>query len=425
MKRPLIAFLLTSMAATLAFGAHLSSQCFLQDGLGHTLDGVSVDDMHPIASVSKVMTSYWAVKTMGANGRYKTVFHLKKIDAEQYDVHIQGSRDPFSDQQMWQYVVGELNKKGIYKIRNLTFDENFKYSRSSPEHPTIHISDVSQPAPDTVAASIRSSLQGLNVGYGATRALALSEMNLSLPESIHLQVSDIVFSSLSDFKPDDFDEHQVYQSAPLVTLLREMNRNSNNFAANQFFESLGGAEQFQVFMEKDLNLGPNEVSFVNGSGDRYERTSQAYNLASCRSIVTVLKAMSDTLKVSHLQLDNVFALAGADEGGASTVSEVYKDDLTNHALVAKTGTVNPAVTLGGVMSTEDGDFYFGYIYATNGSAGDWRSARLQIRAQINNFFRQHAAKPMNASVGKFLPFDSQSTLTKLQVTDPRRPHSLS
>ncbi len=67
---------------------NLSSSCTSTDG--KTIKGLRTDDLYPIASVSKVFTSYWALKTYGVDYRFITKVHLAKVEGE-WQAHIEGS----------------------------------------------------------------------------------------------------------------------------------------------------------------------------------------------------------------------------------------------------------------------------------------------------------------------------------------------
>jgi hypothetical protein len=83
-------------------------------------------------------------------------------------------------------------------------------------------------------------------------------------------------------------------------------------------------------------------------------------------------------------------------------------------MVAKTGTVDPAVALAGMISTDKGDIYFGILYQTNGP-GDWNRGRDAIRNQVVALMAKFGGKDrINGyhSAG-FLPFDSSSKLVRI------------
>lgn len=399
--------------------SEMRAGCYLQDKEGEQLQGVNVDKRYEIASVSKVMTAYWATKKLGLNARYSTAVYLRKVEDGLYDAHIKGSRDPYTGREMFQFLTAELNRRGITKLRNLTYDEKFKFiDQVRSNHIAASHFTLSSPTEDLVMRQIRSVVSSISTGYPQLVARAKSVHNLNLPAAIRLNISDIHFMSSSQLDESAYDETVIYRSAPLGAALKEMNRNSNNHAANQIFESLGGADAFAKFIKADLGLEEKDIRFVNGSGDRLdlEDGKSVYNEATCRTIVKVVVAFRNELRKYDAFLQDVMAVAGQDpEGERSTVSALYNNDETGDALIAKTGTVNPSITLGGMINTEEGRIYFGYIYSAEGTAASWRDARGKIRTQVVKLFQKFGGRStIDYKATRFVPFDGDSRLQKLE-----------
>jgi D-alanyl-D-alanine carboxypeptidase/D-alanyl-D-alanine-endopeptidase (penicillin-binding protein 4) len=424
MKRALlnsVVILGTSLTASGALASKIKASCYLQDGEGKALQGVNVDERHEIASVSKVMTAYWAVKKMGTEGRFPTVFHITPVANNLYDVHIQGSHDPYFGRQTLQFLVSELNQIGVSHIRSLTFDEKFRFleevrGRSAAQG---HF-QLDAPSDHRVMVEMRGTLNALTKGYDLLSKKAQDGQGLRLRKSIALRVDSIEFKSTADFVATPETRAHVYMSAPVHVLLKEMNRNSNNYAAHQIFEALGGAEEFQKFIKADLNLEEKEIKFVNGSGDRLDLVGNksVYNEATCRSVVKIVRALDLEMQRQKSSILDVMAVAGEDpsENERSTVTALYNADSTSGALVAKTGTVNPSVTLAGMISTNEGDVYFGYIYGTKGTAADWRDARGMIRSQVFKLMSNFGGKKeVSYDAHTFLPFDQKSELQLMKI----------
>lgn len=412
-----LSVILTGTIATLpARAASLRASCHIEDVAGDRLEGVNVDDRYPIASVSKIMTSYWAVAKMGVDGRFVTRVAVRKVSGDTYDLHLTGSRDPYFGKWAFQYLTSELNRLGITKIRQMTYDENLKFLvDTTGDIATAHL-DNHEPGPDRVMRELRRAVEGIANGYDGMKSRATAVHGMSLPSSIRLSVEDIHFVSKDDFVSSQYDDTYIYRSAVVTELLKEMNRNSNNYAANNIFESLGGPEKFRVFIKDRLGLDSSSIRFVNGSGDsKATADGKVYNEATCRAIITVLQALRTELKKSGLGLHQVLAVAGRSANGTRSTVDMYKNDETEGALIAKTGTVNPAITLAGMMTTEEGNIYFGYIYKTNGSGADWRTARQKIKVAITALFREHGGgQALSSRPEAFLAFDGTSKLTRAE-----------
>lgn len=409
-----LSLLLTVLTAAYPAGAaSLRASCHLEDNANDRIEGVNVDDRYPIASVSKIMTAYWAVAKMGVNGRFPTRVSVRKVSNDLADVHLTGSRDPYLGKWALQYMVSELNRIGVAKVRRLTFDENFKFLvDTTGDIATAHL-DNHEPAPDRVGRELRRAVDNIAGGYDGLKSRVNSTRKMSMPSSIRLKVEDISFLSRNDFNPAQYDDAYTYRSTVLNEILKEMNRNSNNYAANNIFESLGGPEKFQAFIKERLGLGTDAMRFVNGSGDsKVTASGKIYNEATCRAVIKVLQALRAELKKNGLGLHHVLAVAGRNAPGTKSTVDMYKNDETTGALIAKTGTVNPAITLAGMMVTEEGNVYFGYIYKTNGSGGDWRAARQKIKVAVTALIKEHGGgDPMSSVPEAFLAFDEGSKFT--------------
>jgi D-alanyl-D-alanine carboxypeptidase/D-alanyl-D-alanine-endopeptidase (penicillin-binding protein 4) len=107
-----------------------------------------------------------------------------------------------------------------------------------------------------------------------------------------------------------------------------------------------------------------------------------------------------------MSLKDVMAVSGADGG---TLSPRF--DSIRNSLVAKTGTVDPAVTLAGMLSTNQGEVYFGVFMDTE-SPADWNNARDQVRDKVMDLMQQFGGRRVfDYTAQSFLPFDSSSNVS--------------
>lgn len=388
------------------------------------VEGVGLDRMLPIASVSKVFTTHWAIVALGPEYRFRTRFWIERTGKNSARVHIQGSHDPYTGREMMQFVVGELNRLGITEISDLSFDEKFKFlihARAShvaqgyflPEDPSI----------DRVSYNLKTFFENPTTQYQNLRQVSKNYTGLELPDKLQIRVKRVFFRGSEEFEAKPEHEVYEYQSTTLSHILKEMNRNSNNHAANQIFEFLGGAKAFHLFIRKQLPEYQNYVEFYNGSGDRYQRSNETrfYNQASCRAVIAMLVDLNRWLKVYKLSLEDVLPVAGQDyRGEPSTVTQVYNNPTTSGVLVAKTGTVNPSISLAGQAHTKEGPVFFHFVYSTRGP-DQWGTGRTRIAAQVNQMIQRFGGPaPHNkgAEVSRFLPFDSNSTLKKIDLRMP-------
>ena len=211
-----------------------------------------------------------------------------------------------------------------------------------------------------------------------------------------------------------FDRHQVtssfiLKSVELHRILKEMNRNSNNFAADKLFERLSRIQTFKDYLTKSLNIDEKEFNFVNGSG--YPEVIQGkkiYNSATCDTVLKVDKKLYQIAAAQNFGLRYILPVAGldADADGDSTVTNIYSSNLTEGSLVAKTGTISQSVSLAGAVLTNDDLVYF-HITATSGDYA-------QIKNFIHSLIKNNGGKSTvdNYKPQPFLPFDENSISEK-------------
>jgi len=395
------------------YASQMRSGCYLMNQPGQSIQGVNLDQSFEIASVTKLFTSFFALKMLGPDYRFRTYVYLKKVDEHLFDVHFEGGRDPYLGREMMQFLTAELNKIGVTEIRNLTFDENFKFIIDVRLNQTAHsFFSPSDPSSERVARNLRIYFDHPTRFYKQLKEAVLRDLKMKLPETLVISASSISFISRDQFKASEYERPLEYKSTSLVRILKEMNRNSNNHSANQIFEFLGGAQAFHNFYFDLFPHHKNVVHFYNGSGDRVylDEGYKIYNRGSCRSIIELLVALENELKIFGLSLIDIMPVAGQDiPGQLSTITPSYNTEMTRNALIGKTGTINPSVALAGKIFTQSGEVYFNYIYGTTES--DWGTARSRIRGQVVRLIKKFGGQtPVNYRPQRFFPFDQESIL---------------
>ncbi len=383
----------------------MNAICYVRDAPGEVVQGYKVDDLFEVASVSKIVVSYWAITELGPDFRFDTRIHITPVGDQIYDVHIQGSQDPFWGRQMTHFLFSELNRIGVYEIRNLSFDENLKMRWKV----LIDFVDLRNPSASEIKVSLENHLANLQKEYFETFSDA-AKAKVRLSQHIRLSVKEVQFLSMTDFYHDSSSTRTFsLNSAPLFRYLKEMNSVSNNHVADKLYDYLGGSAAFDNFVFQ--NLSSSNIHFINGSGnsltignDKSGREIKGYNRASCQTIVNVTRLLQQRLqKDGNFDLKDIMAVSSSDE---STLTPGYS--AIPNSLVAKTGTVDPAVAISGRASANRGDIYFGVFYRTSGPA-DWSTARRRVREHVFGLFRQFGgARNVAYSARVFLPFDEES-----------------
>jgi D-alanyl-D-alanine carboxypeptidase/D-alanyl-D-alanine-endopeptidase (penicillin-binding protein 4) len=395
----------------------LRAMCYRLDQDGQALQGKNTESKVEIGSVSKIFTSYWALSVRGASYRFETLVYLRDLGNGFWNVHLKGSRDPYFGKTSLQMIMVDLNQLGIKKIKNLSFDENLKYI-DTPESEAVAISKLltSDPQPNVVRERLMTAMERISRGYSDLEVELKKDLKLDVNQNLSMSAENVLFVSQEELASEKSIPTAVYsyRSVELPKLLKEMNRNSNNYAANNVFESLGGREEFKKFISASMNMTYNDVLMLNGSGDHfYEDDSLGhYNEATCDSIVKVLHALRAKATKLNLKLTDIMAVVGDDSG--ATVN-VYENDFTKDSVVAKTGTVDPGVALAGLASTKDGTFLFASVFGPGDTAAERNAGRGEIDDHLKDLIRKNGG-PVKLSYHQksFLPFDRSSSLTLQQ-----------
>ena len=364
-----LACAVTSLFATQSFGAKMISACSMSEDTREVL-GKNLEQRLPIASVSKVYTSLMAVTSFNLEHKFFTQIYVTTAPGGAFDVHLQGSRDPYFNKFKMHMIISRLNEMKVTKIRNLTFDENVKYLHETDTsrgfragtayvNPLILKADLEFPSPKIVA----SELQQLTIilkSYKDSFKLAAAN-GIKLFNNPSFKVLKISYLPSTQFQPSANVQKIFVASQNVKTILKSFNWNSNNHAANQMFMAAGGESRFRQLYYRNFQQSENDVVFVNGSGQNHDLTGHGrlYNEASCRNVLRTLHILDKAVKAQKAELQDIMSVVGEDKG--STVGGVtYSNPITNGAVVAKTGTVGTNIALAGVANTRSGRKYFTY-----------------------------------------------------------------
>lgn len=347
--------------------AKLAASCYMAEDTWQ-VSGKNIDEKMPLASVSKMYTTLMATVSFNLRGQFYTQIYATEIQpgTGEYDVHLKGSRDPYFNKLKMHMIISRLNEAKITKIRNLTFDENVKYLHETDKKfyigkslvdPLILKADLNFPAPGLVAAQLAQPSVILKA-YPESQKLA-AQNNFKLFNKPVFRPAKISYLGSDQFKSDAKAIRIYVASQDVAHILKSINWNSNNHAANQMFMVSGGLPKFNKLFYKDFNQSEKDVSFVNGSGQNHALNGEGriYNEATCRNTVHTVRILKKAVEAQKKQLSDVMSVVGVDVG--STVGgATYTNALTRGAVIAKTGTVGTNITLAGVANTKKGLIYF-------------------------------------------------------------------
>lgn len=405
----------------------LNAQCsFLPNG-SEEVQGVRTQERIKIASLSKIFVSYWAIATLGPEFRFKTHIHIidpedpKLIKLGYKDVHIQGGLSPYFSIHSLQFLVAELNKRGLSKINVLTFDENFKYSTNIVDNKNLTVTGL-QITTNSSLAYLKKDVRQINHLYEINRKQSKNNFNINLPSQLKLDVKSVAhLPSKNFFKPDDARSFLML-SSPLATILKEMNRNSHNYTADLIFNFLGGSDKFEFFMAQRLGYEKDQVQFINGSGYPVDGV---YNEATCEAIIRSTWDMNTILSEKYkASIADVLSVAGVDANAVSSVTRIYATEDLNRSLIAKTGTIKRTIALGGALHTPQGTIYFASLQGIDSHLNehDRYGAYNEIRKYLIQQYNRNGGSSTFAYKAKaFNSFDENSSLKEIKKEDLNPP----
>jgi serine-type D-Ala-D-Ala carboxypeptidase/endopeptidase (penicillin-binding protein 4) len=405
--------LLPLFLGTIGNAQSLQSYCYTNPRDFKVVEGLNIDKKFPIASVSKLVTSFWALSTKGPDFTYLSIIHVNAVSNGEFDLHIQGSRDPYFGQEKLHYIISKLNEKGITKIRNLSFDENFLYLKDLDIERDPLKEKYSFPwknyyvSPVTQSRTLSELRKGFIDNY-ANSVKRMASAKIKLLPKVNFTVKHIGFNSSKKFVVNRTTRSFALRSAPLYKLIKEMHRNSNNFAAVEIFKMLGGREKFAPFIKKTLGMGPETIDFYEGSGNR-AATAPIYNQATCRSLLVIMKSLSELMQKYSMDIDDIVSVMGED--GLVNEGYPYINDINSKSGVAKTGSSGAAMTLGGMLNTKPQRMYFMYnVNPVQYTSARKRVSRNILGSKIRNLSKKFAnsMSELDYKKSKFISFDSQS-----------------
>lgn len=396
------------------------------------------------ASTTKLITAAAALKYLGPGYQFHTKFYLTHGD----DLYVYGEGDPSFFIEEMNLVVRDLTSRGLTHVRNIIVNDSYFDGYTSP---TLGGSK-SRYDFYTGALSLNSNrivvkvAPGRNVGDPAVVTADAGNVSIEITNNVvtkarrtrtqlrfvpptkdgeeHFIVSGqiAVASGVKTYeyhvglpplyfaetlkallkqngcrivggiyrgpKPNESSLILDHASKPLSEIVKDMNKFSNNFIAEQLVKTLGsrfyaipGSTQKGVEILKkylaDLGIRQSEYSLVNGSGLTYE------NRMSAEVLVKVIQDMYLSQKLWPY-FEESLSVAGID----GTLRRRHKRDALCEKLRAKTGTLDNVKTIAGTIPVGE-DEIVAFAVLLNGPRNMPKSVQVQdqIAAALANFKR--------------------------------------
>lgn len=366
----------------------------------------NIKEKFRIASLSKILTSHWAVIKLGPGYRFTTSFSVIKGNAnDSCQIHMSGELDPYFGKDIlnkaWSQMPAKLQSLNCKRIEKVGIGEGIIYKSDLYSYRKLPKNAWHDPE-----EYIQS--QGSMIGL---------KNYFSLNSYLKISTAKVQTESEADFFAAlDFSKVKKYsfKSMPLFMMLKDFNKVSYNYPPEVLFEKLGGAQAYSQFIYERLNLNQDEVEVNNGSGyPIYIAGVKRYNKVSCAALVRIIRDLEYAIKVmsqDRLQLADVMGVGGDNE--TYTTFGKYSSAEYENRLVAKTGTADQAITFGGMFSIAGGGrVYFSVL--TSPLHGYQNPARSKIKTLVDSLMSNYKLEAFEYQAsGYMLSFDEQATLVE-------------
>jgi D-alanyl-D-alanine carboxypeptidase/D-alanyl-D-alanine-endopeptidase (penicillin-binding protein 4) len=312
----------------------------------------------PAASVTKIATTLTALRVLGADRRFSTEIGIVGTVADGVltgDLVVVGDRDPMF---VWEDAIAIGNALNAQGIRQVTGD-------------LIVVGEFQMNFEDDPATSAELLAIGLDASRWTDEARSQhATLAPGTPEP-QIAIGGTVRTVAIAAKPADLKPLLTYASRPLVELLDQMNRYSNNIIAQSLADSAGGAPALEREAIAATGIDPNEVQLINGSGLGRE------NQLSPRAAVMMFRAIQRELAPLGLTVADVVAVAGLDAGILQARSLPQQS-------VLKSGSLNAVSTISGGIPTASGVIWLAVMNG-GGDTEALRSAQESLIAELEAY----------------------------------------
>ena len=373
------------------------------------LQGKNVDKEIRLASVTKLITSLWAIKELGAKYTYDTKLYIKGDH-----LHIKGSLDPFMSNEKMVYLVSSLNKIGITKLSKITFDNSVQINPSAQVHTDVYPVITKETNAKWIklyfnTANWTNTLKADYYKYSnnAPSGRYVRNVSFSVDRVEYVEKNPLEPSILN--LPKDV-RILTLKSPSLYKYLKEINVKSNNYASHTIFKNLGGDTVFRTYAYDIFGISPEEMAIYNGSGlPTRVAGSRLDNVASCRIMTKLVDDLKESLERQGMGLEDVVAVPGSD--GGTFRNRLNTNDLKN-TLVAKTGTLMHTSSLAGALNTRSGYSFFGIFNHTE----HIRDAKYIQNEMVRSILADLGGpRNFNYRVEQFLPYDRNANVKSFDL----------
>ena len=345
------------------------------DAAGSELVAQNADKPFIPASVTKIVTAWLAMETLGGDYRFETRFYLD----DKRTLYVRGGGDPFLiSEELAPLAVALVAAIGKKPINGIVLDAS--YYPSNLRIPGIQNTDEAYNALNSALAVNFNTIYAIRRGNSVRSAekqtpitpLAISlfrargsngtgRISLSQDPAISLQYAGELIAAFIQRAggrvtgkisigtvPQGLEPVYVHRSRPLSKILAELLRASNNYIANQVFLEIGGRRLGgPVSLDKSLQVA-NEMLAARGlAADIHLEEGSGIsrdNKFSARGLAKVLKLFAPYADLLH----------GHDGGTNKTGTMEGVSTLAGYANTSSHGRVRFVISL----TSSDGEMRY-------------------------------------------------------------------
>ena len=340
----------------------LANQAYCYKDAVTAPQGYQVNKMFPIASITKLFTTYLASELLDLNQRYETKIFIKGDQ-----LHISGGNDPYFEEEKILLLMKALNEKGYSQFKKVSFDSRFKFSDVAlGEHQVLTTSHTASKLKiyfntDSYRSYVKTKWnQVVNFAFeeGTTLDKEMSPQ-LVVEKIENLEINPIL---------DTAEIILTHKSKPLHSLLKSMNVMSKNLVAQYVYEQALQVQDLKSFLTS-RGLDATQIIFYNGSGLPVKNgNTRKDNLTTCGIVISLTEKLNASLRQKGFEPEQIIAINGGKDNG-SFRDRFLKYPETHQAVISKTGTLAISSTLAGTLKTLAGEIEFAIFNRPNSSAG--------------------------------------------------------
>lgn len=335
----------------------ISEQSYCYTDEKGNIQGKNLDTKIRLASVSKLLTTLWAVEELGIDYRHDTKLYVKGNN-----LHIAGSFDPFLSNEKMLFLISQLNMLGFTHFEKITYDKNLLIFPQAQQHTDEYPLITRESNARNIKTYFNTAAWSKPFKDEYTRLAKMAKAGRFLPE-VTMKVDNVAFVETIPFDNKDEDVRMLTLTSPeLFKYLKETNVKSNNYSSHTLFRQLGGEAKFEAWLANRYGLTAEKIKLFNGSGlPTVTSGVRKDNYASCSIMLNLIEELKLSAEKQGREIEDVVAVPGSDAG--TFRNRLNTSDYKN-TFVAKTGTLMHTSTLAGAMSTVAGFSFFGIFNMT-------------------------------------------------------------